>query len=163
MRFSRLFLAFIQKLCLLSFLFSKIDKRGLEQKRLGVRKFKINKRRGTIIQYSRVVFKTVDEKAKSCALILLLTTTMWTFTFEAVSTITVFHFLIAEWEKFVFFSSPQLQSDEDKGPFIGLPVRFLRGFLTSHLLIWTHILTSQHLNSSLQCSHKLVKLNLSQY
>ena len=59
MHFLRLFLAFIQKLCLLSFHFPKINKKGggvgIRAGGGGLENFsKINKREGTIIRYSRV-------------------------------------------------------------------------------------------------------------
>ena len=56
MHFLRLFLAFIQELCLISFHFSKNEKKGGWNKSGGgLENFsKINKRGGTIIRYSRV-------------------------------------------------------------------------------------------------------------
>ena len=61
MRFFRLFLAFIQKLCLVSFHFSKNDKRGAGIRAGGLENFsKLISGGGTIIRYSRVGKMTKD-------------------------------------------------------------------------------------------------------
>ena len=69
MHFLRLFFAFIQKLCLLSFIFPKINKRGGWNKSGGggLENFsKSNKRGGgTIIRYSRVYIVTCMEREES--------------------------------------------------------------------------------------------------
>ena len=70
MHFLILFLAFIQKLRLISFHSSKIDKRGVGIRAGGLKNFStINKRGGTIIRYSRVTIKSIPLHVDFCRLI----------------------------------------------------------------------------------------------